>query len=100
MQDTSLVAEIDRHLSSLEELARTGQWSELAIALKRRDELVSRVRQDELATVLRAVLDNNDRILDHVKAERKSVTGELLALRRRHRAIGSYESNRKSVLSK
>lgn len=93
----STAGQIEILTHALEALAAGGEWSGLEALMRRRDALLDEVGAGEKTGVYRSALESNERLLAVLRPVREAVGDELLALRRRHSAIGRYESNRNSA---
>ncbi len=92
--EPTIAAEIDELNRTLLDSAQTGDWTALATAMRRRDDLLGRVGPEERAAVFKAAVRSNDLVLELVRSGRQAVRSEVLALRRRRSEAGQYELHR------
>ena len=94
VDSSSTAGQIEILTHALEALAAGGEWSDLEALMRRRDALLGEVGAGEKTKVYRSALESNERLLALLRPVREAVGDELLALRRRHSAIGQYASQR------
>ena len=96
IHESAIADEIDDLQRELETLAKSEKWSELALLLKRRDKLLSKVPDFDRATTISAAIQSTDRWLNLVQVKKQAVAHQLTSLRRGRTATGCYEAHRET----